>query len=327
MGILAVLSAFAAGLASFVSPCVLPLVPVYLAQLVGPSVWQGGANAPAPPPSPAPAPSPAQDDPALAGAPPLSHDDSTGRADHIARTPSRATAVRLRSTTTTPRTSPRTTPAATPIPSPRRRTSNRPPARDRPPAAASLGRRATVTVHAAAFVAGFGLVFVALGASASALGALLAAHEDALRRLGAVALALFGLHVAGVVRLPWLERERRFRLRTGPPGYLSSLGLGVVFGFGWTPCVGPYLAGILVLAAQARTLAAGVGLLVVYALGLGVPFLLVGAAFDRLVPALRRLSPHLGAIERASGALLLLLGVVLWFDWLPRLSSWFVLRV
>lgn len=251
MSLTAVLLAFGAGLASFVSPCVLPLVPIYLAQLVGPGILFGAARSS------------------------VNTSAGAGQPDSVSLT---ATAARSWRTA--------------PLP------------------------------HAAAFVVGFSLAFIALGATASALGALLTAHQDALRRVGGVALVLFGLHVAGIMRIPWLERERRLTLRVGTPGYAASVGMGLVFGIGWTPCVGPYLASILVLAANAHTLAAGVGLLAVYALGLGLPFLLVGAAFDRLAPALKRLSPYLPAIERVAGALLVALGIVIFFNWLLFVNSW-----
>jgi cytochrome c-type biogenesis protein len=236
----ALFATFTAGLASFLSPCILPLVPVYLAQLVGPSVTsfrtEAGAAAP-------------------------------------------AGALRLRA-----------------------------------------------LAHMSAFVAGFGMVFIALGATASRLGSLLSSQQTLLRQVGAVVLIVFGLHVAGIVRLPWLEREGRLRWRTGTPGYASSLGIGVIFGLGWTPCVGPLLTGALVLAAQSATLGAGVALLTAYALGLGIPFLLVGVAFDRVLPRLRRLAPYTPMIERVAGLLLVALGVAIWFNWLLIVSSWFTLR-
>lgn len=253
MTVTALVSAFAAGLVSFLSPCVLPLVPVYLAQLVGPSVAEAGGT--------------------VVTGPGTSKEAG-------------ALAVGARG---------------------------------------GAAWRVDTLVHAAAFVAGFGLAFVALGATASVLGALLSDHQVALRRAGGILLVLFGLHVAGIVRIPGLERERRFYLRTGAPGYLTSLALGLVFALGWTPCVGPYLAAILVLAARAHTLGSGVGLLAVYALGLGLPFLLAGAAVDRVTPALRRLSPYLGIIERVAGVLLALLGVAIFFNWLLVVNSWFIM--
>lgn len=246
MSTTALLFAFGAGLASFVSPCVLPLVPIYFVQLVGPGILLGAGQ---------PNTSAATDGVALKKVP--------------------------------------------------------------------GGRwQAAPLLHAAAFVAGFGLAFIALGATASELGSLLSTHGDVLRRVGGVTLVIFGLHVGGIIRIPWLERERRFTFRIGTPGYVASLAMGLVFGIGWTPCVGPYLASILLLAANAHTLGAGVGLLAVYALGLGLPFLLVGAAFDRLAPLLKRLSPYLPLIDRIAGLLLVALGIVIFFNWLVFVNSW-----
>ena len=226
-------AAFLAGALSFVSPCVLPLTPVYIAQLTGPAVWR-------------------------------SHEMA---------------------------------------------------ARER----AEL--RLATTLHAASFVAGFTLMFIAFGATASVLGVLLALHETALRQVGGVILALFGLTLAGVIRAPWLDRERRLTVRPANRGYASSFVIGLIFALGWTPCVGPILASILVLAAQAHSLGSGVLLLAMYSLGLGIPFLALGVAFDRFGPALKRLSPYLPLIERVTGALLVVMGVVIFFNWLIIINS------
>ena len=226
--------AFLAGLLSFFSPCVLPLTPIYVAQLVGPSIWR------------------------------------TERAD---------------------------------------------PNSDR------LGRE--TLLHAAAFVGGFSLVFIALGATASALGAFLAGHAELLRQIGGALLIVFGLYVAGILRIPLLDRERRFSLRFGQASYPASFAVGMAFGLGWTPCVGPILAGILLIAAQAATLQYGVLLLAVYSLGLGIPFLALGFGFETVAPRLKRLSPYLPLIERGTGVLLILMGVVIFFNWLLYLNAWF----
>lgn len=280
--------AFVAGLASFVSPCVLPLVPVYLAQLAGPGIWLARSGGSSPDGTTASV---------LGDRASTSRVAGDGGAGVAAVQAASSQAVATQALSAQPR------------------------------AAQAVAARAVVLLHACAFVAGFGLVFVALGASASALGALLTAHQELLRQVAGVALVVFGLHVAGIIHVPGLERERRFHPRVGAPGYASSFGVGVAFGFGWAPCVGPYLASLLVLAAQAHTLDAAVVLLAVYALGLGLPFLIVGAAFDRIVPLLRRLSPYLGAIERVSGVLLAALGVVVFFNWLFVVNSWFRLPV
>jgi cytochrome c-type biogenesis protein len=160
-----------------------------------------------------------------------------------------------------------------------------------------------------------------LGATASALGAFLAGHAELLRQIAGVALIVFGLYIAGVLRIPALDRERRLSLRFGQAGYPASFLVGMAFGLGWTPCVGPILAGILLIAAQAATLQYGVLLLAVYSLGLGIPFLALGFGFQTVAPRLKRLSPYLPLIERGTGALLVLMGVVLFFNWLILIAG------
>jgi cytochrome c-type biogenesis protein len=134
-------------------------------------------------------------------------------------------------------------------------------------------------------------------------------------------LVLFGLHVMGVLQIPGLNRERRMDLRPAGTSYGSSYLIGLVFALGWTPCIGPILASILLLAAQASTLSSGVLLLFVYSLGLGIPFLALGVAFDRVAPALKRLTPHLRTVEIVTGALLILMGVVIFNNWLFLINS------
>jgi cytochrome c-type biogenesis protein len=183
-------------------------------------------------------------------------------------------------------------------------------------------RRVTL-LHAAAFVWGFSLVFIALGATASALGAFLAVHAELLRQIAGVALVVFGLYIAGILRIPALDRERRLSLRFGQASYPASFLVGMAFGLGWTPCVGPILAGILLIAAQAATLQYGVLLLAVYSLGLGIPFLALGMSFEMVAPRLKRLSPYLPLIECGTGVLLIVMGVVIFSNWLLYLNGWF----
>ena len=235
MGAVPLFAAFLAGLLSFVSPCVLPLTPVYIARLVGPSIWEG---------------------------------QQTDKAKRAAL-------------------------------------------------------RRTTTLHAAAFVLGFTLTFIALGATASELGAFLSERQLALREIGGALLAILGAHVAGLIRIPGLNLERRFSVQVGQSSYAASLLIGLIFALGWTPCVGPILASILVIAAQSQGLGAGVLLLAIYSLGLGLPFLALGLAFDRLAPLLKRLTPHLRAIELVTGGLLAFMGVAIFFNWLFVLNSIF----
>src|SRR5262249_28335063 len=122
-----------------------------------------------------------------------------------------------------------------------------------------------------------------------------------------------------------LDRERRPTLHPGSSGYPASFLIGLVFGLGWSPCVGPVLTAILLLASQSGTLSAGVLLLFVYSLGLGLPFLALGAAFDRLAPTLKRLTPYLRTVELITGALLVLMGAVIYFNWLLVINGHFTL--
>ena len=130
-----------------------------------------------------------------------------------------------------------------------------------------------------------------------------------------------GLYVAGLLQIPFFSRERRLRFRTSRRNNLISFLIGLIFALGWTPCVGPILGGILLLAAQAHTLGSGVLLLAVYSLGLGIPFLLLGVAFDRVAPLLKRLTSILRPIEIVAGALLALMGVIIFFNWLLIILS------
>ena len=228
--------AFLAGLASFLSPCVLPLVPIYLAQLVGQSVFQSS--------------------------------DTPG--NEI----------------------------------------------ERP-------ERLNTFLHALVFVAGFTVAFVSLGATASALGAFLKLHQFLLRQVGGVLLVIIGLHLTGIFKLPFLYRTKRFQYRPNRPGYPASFLIGLIFAIGWTPCVGLILGPILVLASNAGTLREGVMLLLIYSLGLGIPFLLLGLGLDRLSKLLKWLKPHTWKIEIGTGIIMIVLGVMIYFNLLLTLNRFF----
>ncbi len=179
-----------------------------------------------------------------------------------------------------------------------------------------------VVLHAALFVAGFAVVFVALGASASVLGATLRAHLLLVRRVAGVTIVVFGLQTAGVLRLPWLMRERRPHVDPlAGAGLGRSALLGVAFGAGWTPCIGPMLGSILLLAGNAATLAQGVALLLAYALGLGVPFLVTAVFVQGLTAQFRRVNRYFGVINRVAGALLVVMGVMVYAGVFLRLAT------
>jgi cytochrome c-type biogenesis protein len=174
-------------------------------------------------------------------------------------------------------------------------------------------RRALVLRNAGMFVLGFSLVFIAMGASASALGSVLREHRDTLTTVGGVLVIGFGLVMLGVVRLPLLYRDTRRPLGAGTDTQTpwGAMLLGMAFAFGWTPCIGPVLGTILTAAGAAGTLASGVGLLAAYAAGLAVPFMLAALAFEPFLRVSSRLRPWLPWIERGAGALLLAVGVLM----------------
>ncbi|WP_261663847.1 cytochrome c biogenesis CcdA family protein [Deinococcus sp. Marseille-Q6407] len=179
------------------------------------------------------------------------------------------------------------------------------------------GTRAPL-VRALGFIAGFGLVFIALGATASALGALLAPHKMLLGRLAGALIVFFGLVMLGVIRLPWMMRDTR--QMSGADRY-GPVALGAAFAFGWSPCLGPALGSILGLAASTSSLPQGVVLLMTYTLGLAVPFLLAALLWDRI--NLRGLNRYTGIFEKVGGAILVAVGLLMLSGYFTVLSSFF----
>ncbi|HAH04928.1 MAG TPA: cytochrome C biogenesis protein [Elusimicrobia bacterium] len=228
-----VLGAFLAGLASFLSPCVLPLVPVYLAYLAG-TDFEG-----------------------------------------------------LRTQT------------------PRR----------------------LVLLHAGFFILGFSLVFIALGASASALGAALWDYRVWLERAGGVVLVLLGLWMLGLFKAAFLYRDARFRFHDKPAGLAGSVLVGAAFAAGWTPCVGPILASILMMASQEGSVSRGVLLLAVYSAGFALPLLACALALDRAMKLLKRVNPYLPAIERVVGGVIVALGALLAAGKYSQISAWVMAKM
>jgi cytochrome c-type biogenesis protein len=218
------IAAFAAGILSFISPCVLPLVPGYLSFVSG-----------------------------------VTLDEMRGKADADA---------------------------------------------------ARAGRR-RVFVASIAFVLGFSLVFIGLGASASAVGQFLMNQLSLIGKIAGALIVLFGLHMMGVLKLNWLYREKRFQTERKPAGPVGAMLVGVAFAFGWTPCIGPILAGILAIAASKETVGEGVTLLAVYSAGLGIPFLLTSLAVNQFFAAFAKIRRYYHAIEVMSGALLVAIGALI----------------
>ena len=183
-------------------------------------------------------------------------------------------------------------------------------------------RRGTALAHALWFVAGFSLIFIALGATASALGVLLLRSQVWIGRIGGVVVILFGLYLLGVLRPALLMRERKVQLARKPLGYLGSAFVGVTFGAAWTPCIGPILGAILTLAAAQASVGHGAALLTAYSAGLALPFVVTALALDRFLAWFQRFRPYLVWVERIAGGLLILLGLLLVTDRFTLLASW-----
>jgi len=212
------LVAFGAGVLSFLSPCVLPLVPVYIASLYGPEIFE-------------------------------------------------LTAKR---------------------------------------------KRIPIFIHSLSFVIGFGIVFTGLGISAGLIGFALSAHSEEIRKIAAGVMITFGVFVLVAQKVPWLNYEKRLApSQSIAVGYLRSFLIGAIFSLAWTPCVGPILGGILTLAAVSETAWHGGYLLAIYSLGLGLPFLVIGAAFDSLSPVLKRIHRYSSLIYIISGILLIVVGILM----------------
>ena len=217
------LIAFSAGLLSFLSPCVLPLVPVYLASLCGPEIFES----------------------------------KTSRS------------------------------------------------------------RIPIFLHSLSFVVGFSVVFIILGAGAGLVGFAISAHLIIIRKIAGSLLIVFGLFMLAALKVSWLNYERRLAPSQGiTTGYLRSFIIGAIFSLAWTPCVGPILGGILTLAWSSETAWQGAYLLAIYSLGLGLPFLILGVAFDSITPLLKTINRYSSIIYIISGILLIVVGILMLTNWL-----------
>ena len=186
-----------------------------------------------------------------------------------------------------------------------------------------VDRRATL-IHSLLFVAGFSIIFITLGASASFLGVFLRYYEVWIARIGGALIIVLGLHLTGIFRIAPLMRERRVQVNDKPAGYVGTIGVGAAFGAGWTPCIGPVLGAILTLAGTEESVGAGVGLLSVYSLGLAIPFLISALALDLFLNTFSRFRRLLPLVEKASGVMLIVLGLLLVTGSFTILSSYLI---
>ncbi len=197
-----------------------------------------------------------------------------------------------------------------------------------------LGSRAVVTTgqpgvhrwatfsHGVAFVLGFSVFFIALGAAASAVGSLTYSLQEPLTRIGGLVVIVFGLHTMGVIKLPFLDYDTRRQQAPDPRlGYVSSALMGVFFSAGWAPCIGPVLGAVLTMAVSGSSLNQGVVLLTAYSLGLGIPFLLAAAGLTNASKLLLRARPYMRYISIATGLFLILIGLMLFTNTMTRFAT------
>jgi cytochrome c-type biogenesis protein len=193
-------------------------------------------------------------------------------------------------------------------------------------AAAVAASRRRVLIASIFFILGFSVVFVSLGAAASAIGQyLLEPGTGRLRlvtKLAGAVVIVFGLHTMGVLRIDWLYSEKRVQVERKPRGVFGAFVVGLAFAFGWTPCIGPILSGILAIAASKETVGQGIQLLAVYSLGLGIPFLLTALALNHFFAAFAKIRRHYHKIEIASGLLLVAIGVLIFTDQFTIIARW-----
>ncbi len=176
-------------------------------------------------------------------------------------------------------------------------------------------------LHSLSFIAGFTVVFVLLGASATYIGSVLQENATIIRKTGGVLLVILGIHVTGILPLKFLLGEKRVSIKHKPAGYVGSFLVGIAFAAGWTPCIGPILAAILAVAATQDSVYHGILLLLLYSMGLGVPFFLSALAMHRFLVVFNRFKKYIHIFEVFTGILLIVIGVLIYTNWLSRLSG------
>lgn len=181
----------------------------------------------------------------------------------------------------------------------------------------------TVLMNSILFIVGFSITFIALGASATWIGQILVSKMRLLGQLAGLVLIVFGIHLTGLIKINALYKDKRFHNVQKPRGLLGALVLGLAFAFGWTPCIGPILAGILTIASTKQTVAEGMFLLAIYSAGLGIPFLLTSLALNQFLAFYGRFKKHFHAVEVVSGALVIAVGVLILTNSLSRLATYF----
>lgn len=183
-------------------------------------------------------------------------------------------------------------------------------------------RRGSAILTSISFVLGLSVVFLILGATASALGGYFLQHQILLGRIAGVVIATFGLHFLGIINIPLFYREARFEVNTRAGSMVGAFVLGLAFAFGWTPCIGPILGSVLSMAIQEDSIRQGTWLLAAYAIGLGLPFIIVAAFIEKSINLISKLKPWMKIIERTIGVLLIIVGLLLVTDRFASIAFW-----
>lgn len=181
--------------------------------------------------------------------------------------------------------------------------------------------RQQTVVHTLLFIAGFTTVFVLLGASATFIGGFLQEHMNTIRKAGGILIIIFGIHVTGLVPIHLLLGEKRVTVHRKPAGYLGSFVVGLAFAAGWTPCIGPILATILMVAATEETVSHGILLLFIYSMGLAIPFFLSSLAMHQFLVVFNRFKKHIRIFEIITGVFLIIVGVMIFSNYLSILAQ------
>jgi cytochrome c-type biogenesis protein len=182
--------------------------------------------------------------------------------------------------------------------------------------------RTKTIVHSLLFIAGFTFVFMALGASATYIGSFLQERMDLIRKIGGLLIVVFGIHVTGLVNLSVLLGDRRIRLNKKPAGYAGSVLVGIAFAAGWTPCIGPILASILMIAATEEKVYQGMLLLFSYSLGLGTPFFISSLAMHKFLVLFNRFKKMIRIFELVTGFFLIVVGILVFTNSLTAISQY-----
>ena len=180
--------------------------------------------------------------------------------------------------------------------------------------------RKIVLIHSISFIFGFSVVFVSLGISSSLIGKFLSTYQTYITRFGGLILILMGLYYLNIIRIPMLNHEKIIHLKEKPVGLLGSFIIGITFSVGWTPCVGPALSSILIIASTTQNILEGIYLLSLYSLGLAIPFIISALIFDRLFTLLKRFSHIVRYSMKVMGILLIIIGVLLFSSYYSTLS-------